>query len=171
MSSSRQLENAFINCVSMQSIDLTTDIVTTSSEISYADYAFAGCKALTTVNLGDYFEGVYNTETGTIYASGLSFVSMFEGCSSLTTVTGTICVGFTGGYQPLKDMFKGCTNLRSANLDCGVIDTEDYVDLMAQNVDIDGVTYDYAYEYLGLSSDYINNGINITYSRSVNIGG
>ena len=47
-----------------------------------------------------------------------------------------------------------------------------YIDLMAQNVTIDGVTYTYAYEYLGLNSEYVSvNGIAITYSTIMSTGG
>ncbi len=172
MPSYRQLEKAFTNCVSMQSINLNTDITISSNKISYADYAFAGCRALTTVDVGDYFDIEYYEQTNEFYAPGLSFVSMFEGCSSLTTVTGRIDIGFVGSIQKLKDMFKGCTNLRRVEIGCGVKDTENYIDLMAQNVTIDGVTYTYAYEYLGLNSEYVSvNGIAITYSTIMSTGG
>ena len=160
MPSSRQLENAFTNCVSMQSIDLTTDITSTSNYISYASYAFAGDKALTTVDLGDYF-----VDNRLALA-----VSMFEGCSSLSTIVGTIWIGAVDSWTALKDMFKGCSSLSSVNINCGYNNDPKYRDLMVEDVTIEGVTYDYAYEYLGLTAEQMSNAVHLYYNLIYSIG-
>lgn len=129
---------AFTNCVSLISVDLTTDVLVGIGFNTHHD-AFAGCRSLTTVNLGTLFETASEAST---------FENMFKGCTNLQTITGTIDISkANGGIDALKDMFAGCTSLASVTLKTGDID------IAEENVEVDGVTYAYAYEILGLTAE------------------
>lgn len=130
---------AFVNCVSLTSIDLTTDVSDVADITFTCHHAFAGCKELTTVNLGTYFETI-STDT--------TLEHMFDGCIKLATITGTIDLSNIS-YTNMKDMFKNCTSLTAVSIKNGVGDN----DITAENVEVDGVTYAYAYEILGLTAE------------------
>lgn len=137
---------AFTNCVALTSVDLTTDVTVGTSFNSHHD-AFAGCSALTTVNLGTLFETASGATT---------FENMFNGCTNLTTITGIIDVSTaSGGVDALKFMFKGCSSLESVSLKVGELDLEE------TNVTVSGITYDYAYEVLGLTALQFSNVVSI----------
>ena len=141
---------AFSNCVSLTSVDLTTDVMVGSSFNIHHD-AFAGCRSLTTVDLGTLFE----TSSG-----ASTFENLFNGCTNLQIISGTIDVSnASGGISALKNMFKDCNSLESVELKLGSIDLEE------TNVSIgesdNSVVYDYAYEVLGLTSEQFVNAVTI----------
>lgn len=137
---------AFTNCVSLISVDLTTDVLVGASFNTHHD-AFAGCRSLTTVNLGTLFETASEAST---------FENMFKGCTNLQTITGTIDISkANGGIGALKDMFAGCTSLASVTLKAGDID------LTEENVTVDETTYAYAYEVLGLTAEQFANAVTL----------
>lgn len=153
----------FTNCVSLTSIDLTTVfILPTSSDPYYPivhdfDHAFAGCQALTTVNLGDT---VGPWDEGHPGSDAPYWESMFEGCSNLTTITGTIDMSNLYEFAYTKDMFKGCTNLQSVTIK--VTGGLANLNLMDTNITAyDGNTYNYAYEILGLTAQQMANAVTL----------
>lgn len=105
--SRRDLEVAFLNSVSLQNIDLATDITTSKSKLEWASFAFAGCKDLVTVNLHNYFAD-YSLVTAKC---------MFKGCSSLTHIYGVIDITKMDTIDGTAyHMFDGCTNLQSVTI-------------------------------------------------------
>lgn len=103
----RDLEVAFLNCVSLQNIDLDTDITTVKNKLEWASFAFAGCKDLVTVNLHDYFADY----------SLITAKCMFKGCSSLTHIYGVIDITKMDTLDGTAyHMFDGCTNLQSVTI-------------------------------------------------------
>lgn len=105
--SRRDLEVAFLNCVSLQNIDLDTDITTVKNKLEWASFAFAGCKDLVTVNLHNYF-----ADYSLVLAE-----CMFKGCSSLTHIYGVIDITKMDTIDGTAyHMFDGCTNLQSVTI-------------------------------------------------------
>ena len=99
--------------------------------------AFANCASLTAITLATDVENV----------SGTDFSNAFYGCTALETITGTLDISGST-YAEMKDMFKDCDSLTAVSIKNGT----DTNDITAENVEIDGTTYDYAYEYLGLTA-------------------
>ena len=99
---------------------------------------FANCEALTAIDLS----------TDVSNASGTDNSNAFYGCTALTTITGTIDLTDVP-YNGMKDMFKDCTSLTAVSIKNGADDN----DITAENVEVAGVTYDYAYEILGLTAE------------------
>lgn len=99
---------------------------------------FANCEALTAIDLSTDVSNVSGTDNS----------NAFYGCTALTTITGTIDLTDVP-YTGMKDMFKDCTSLTAVSIKNGADDN----DITAENVEVAGVTYDYAYEYLGLTAE------------------
>ena len=107
---------------------------------------FANCGALTAIDLS----------TDVSNASGTDNSNAFYGCTALETITGTIDLTDVP-YTGMKDMFKNCTSLTAVSIKNGTDDN----DITAENVEIAGVTYDYAYEILGLTVEQFANAVTL----------
>jgi hypothetical protein len=145
----RGLEIEFLNCVSMTNIDLARDITYNGSIINYATGAFAGCRSLLTVNLRDYFS---------LPQVGIAS-HMFEGCNSLTTISGVIDIrGMDLPERNAKDMFKGCNNLQSVTIICTNQNNNEYYNNLTGRTFITGR---YLYEEMGLTTWQMSNVVNL----------
>lgn len=133
----------FTDCHSLVSVNLVTD-VSVGSMFNTHHHAFAGCESLTTVNLGTLFEDISDNYC--------DFENMFEGCTNLTTISGTIDFTNLNGIGAIKDMFKGCENLQSVTIKNG----SGANDITAENVTVLDKTYNYAYEVMGLTTEQFN---------------
>lgn len=144
------LSNFFANCVSFTSLSVTdnnvggidenADVGVSYSAVGGFTNAFYKCTSLETVVFSSL------RESGVLVPDA-DCSSMFEGCSSLTTITGTLDFS-EADYTKCKDMFKGCASLTGLQIKNGT----DSHDIMA-SLTVGSITYDHAYEYLGLSVD------------------
>ena len=144
------ISNAFVNCVALTSVNFSTDVLLDSLGFEQANYAFAGCKELVSVDIGTK---MYSSDNNKL-------VSMFEGCTKLETIVGTIDLSLSYDIVNLKDMFKGCTNLQSVSIKNGE-SSRGHCDLTEENVEIDGQTYTHVYEYLGLTDEQFASAVTI----------
>ena len=90
------LTEMFYNCKSLEGVTLSTSILYNKSHLSYMFY---GCESLRSFDFSNISTGSSDYR--------LSMESMFEGCSSLESVTDISFYGITS----TKNMFKGCSNL------------------------------------------------------------
>lgn len=153
------LKQAFMNCSSLTSVNLNSDV--TAPEYGALDnsYAFKGCTALTSVNLGSIKLGYYIVSEDPAHMNDPilvtpSFLGMFDGCTNLTSISGDI---YFTDISPalLINMFRGCSNLNCSNLNIynGYTDSENdlFQKYTGGGLEIDGQTYTYSYEALGLT--------------------
>lgn len=151
MSSGYGLKQAFMNCSALSSVNLSTDVIISSSGALENSYAFSGCTSLVSVDLGDIMLGKNMSSTLSVTPS---FLCMFDGCSNLTNISGSIY--FTSVTPALlAHMFRGCTKLDCSNLKIYNGFTDSIYDLFQKytgnRLEIDGETYTYSYEALGLT--------------------
>lgn len=142
--------DVFANCTSLQSIDLQT--VVTGYDYDYKapffDNMFYYDLSLTSVNLRD----AASENDFARFDANNSYVRMFYGCQALTTISGTIDFTDVPTENGLH-MFSGCQQLNAVTIKNG---TGNF-DITRQNVEIDGITYNYAYEALGLTAYQMEN--------------
>ena len=99
---------------------LVTDLIIPNSVTSIGDYAFGGCRGLTSVTIPNSVTSIGNSAF--LYCTGLTSVTIpnsvtsigwhaFRGCSGLTSVTIGNSVTSIGNY-----VFSGCTGLTSVTI-------------------------------------------------------
>ena len=143
------LSNFFANCSSFKVLKINcddSDVVISYGAVGGLAYAFYHCTALEEVYFSQHEEET--TYPGLIdMFPGANYESMFEGCSSLTTIHGYFRMS-EADFINCKDMFKGCTSLTGVKLTNGSGDHD-----INASLTVGDVTFDHAYEYLGLNAD------------------
>lgn len=103
-------KGAFVNCENITSVTIPNTVVMYGQ--LGTDGMFKNCSDLTSIT------SMNLSSTSMIYYKNL-FISMFEGCESLTTLPFT---GSTERYiyvDSLRNMMKGCTSLQSIDVNLG----------------------------------------------------
>lgn len=142
---------AFLNCKSLTTLSASTtgadgDFLTNTMHSIDSTSAFEGCTALETVNLGDFVDNS-RVDYEHIYTN------MFKDCVNLTTITGIIDIS-KSPLSSLKDMFKNCNSLTSVTIRQNS-DVTSNNNLFSENITLNGITYNYLYELMGLTSEQV----------------
>lgn len=136
---------AFLNCKALTAVNAGDFVTNTTVSIDNTS-AFEGCTALETVDLGNY------TDPSDSWGQ-LIFTNMFKDCTSLTTVTGVLKIT-NASLSSLKDMFKNCNSLTSVTIRQNP-DVTSNNNLFSENVTLNGITYNYLYELMGLTAEQV----------------
>ena len=122
VSNVKAMDNIFIGCSSLTSLDLSTWNVTLGAQnittgLSYgATGMFKGCSSLAELKLGKF-----RIKAGELGPTGdNTTMSTFEDCSALTSlhITEIAPTIPSNVWKPnLKNMFKGCSNLKTLTVD------------------------------------------------------
>lgn len=138
----------FANCPSFTTLKINCDedgdVIASYGAVGGMAYAFYHCTALEEVYFSQHAEASYPGLIDMFVNTNCE--SMFEGCSSLTTIHGYFRMS-SADFTKCKDMFKGCTSLTGVKLTNGVGEHD-----INASLTVGGITYDHAYEYLGLNA-------------------
>ncbi len=94
----------FYNCSSLQSLDLSGFNKENTEEMENYYNMFYHCSSLTSLDLSSFD-----------FSYAVDVDSMFEGCSSLESVSLGDMIQYTNSSMDMSSMFKGCINLESVD--------------------------------------------------------